>query len=93
MNAAYVNTTLRRVFTLDNQIQSRTMHPHIDLLEDVVIELPNNYSMEMHVDHVSKTVHFRTKMMSLYERLSVFVKQKHDMRKMYPDYLITEKHS
>lgn len=93
MNASQFNTTLRRVVTLHNHINTRTMRPHIDLLEDTAIELPNNYSMEMHVDHIYKTVHFRTKMMSLYERLSVFVKQKHDMRKMYPDYLITEKHS
>lgn len=93
MNATRVNTTLRRVVTLHNQIHARTMRPHIDLLEDTAIELPNNYSMEMHVDHDARTVHFRTKMMSLYERLSVFVKQKHEMRTMYPEYLITEKHS
>ena len=93
MNASQFNTTLRRMATLHNQIHSRTTRPHIDLLEDTVTELPNNYSMEIHVDHISKTVHFRTKMMSLYERLSVFVKQKHDMRQMYPDYLIMEKHS
>lgn len=93
MNATRVNTTLRRVVTLHNQIHTRTMRPHIDLLEDTAIELPNNYSMEMYVDHDAKTVHFRTKMMSLYERLSVFVKQKHEMRTMYPEYIITEKHS
>ena len=93
MNATRVNTTLRRVVTLHNQIHSRTMRPHIELLEDTAIELPNNYSMEMHVDQDARTVHFRTKMMSLYERLSVFVKQKHEMRTMYPEYLITEKHS
>jgi len=40
MNATRVNTTLRRVVTLHNQIHTRTMRPHIDLLEDTAIELP-----------------------------------------------------
>lgn len=93
MNASRITTTLRRVATLHNHLHSQTLRPHIDLLEDTITEYPNNYSMEMHVDHDARTVHFRTKMMSLYERLSVFIKQKHEMRNVYPDYLFTEKHS
>ena len=93
MNTTRLSAALRRVAVLQNHMHSNTLRPHIDLLEDTAIELPNNYSMEMYVDHDAKTVHFTTKMMSLYERLSVFVKQKHEMRNVYPEYIITEKHS
>ena len=93
MNATRVNTTLRRVATLHNQIHSRTTRAHIELLEDTVTELPNNYSMEMHVDHDARTVHDRTKMMSRYERRAVFGKQKTERRKMDTESQSTEKHS
>lgn len=89
MNASRINTALRRVAVLHNHTHSTALRPQID----VATELPNTYSLEMHVDHDAGTVHFNTKMMSLYERLSIFVKQKQEMRNVYPDYFFTEKHS
>ncbi len=92
MSATRVSAALRRAAVLQNHMHSNALQPHI-VIPDTAAELPNSYSMEMHVDHDAGTVHFRTKMMSLYERVSVFVKQKNEMRKIYPDYYFTEKHS
>ena len=89
MNASRINTALRRIAVLNNHTHSTALRPQ----RDTATELPNTYSMEMHVDHDAGTVHFNTKMMSLYERLSIFVKQKQEMRNVYPDYFFTEKHS
>jgi hypothetical protein len=64
----------------------------IPLLADTFPLHERGFRLELNVDHDQKQIEFVTEYMSNYEKLTVYLKQKNNLRNIYPDYFILEKH-
>jgi len=53
----------------------------------------SGYTIQVDVRHEEKTVNFVTEAMCHNEKKNVYLRQKRMMREMYPEYLITERHT
>lgn len=62
------------------------------LLADTFPQQERGFRIELNVDHDQKQIEFVTEYMSNYEKLTVYLKQKNNLRNIYPDYFILEKH-
>ena len=51
------------------------------------------YAIQMDVSHDNKLIHFVTESMSSSEKRNVYLRQKRMIREMYPEYMITERHT
>jgi hypothetical protein len=53
----------------------------------------SGYTIQVDVRHEEKTINFVTEAMCPNEKKNVYLRQKRMMREMYPEYLITERHT
>ena len=53
----------------------------------------SGYTIQMDVRHDEKIVDFVTEAMCPNEKSNVYLRQKRMMRDMYPEYMITERHT
>jgi|TARA_R110000851_G_scaffold99135_2_gene214081 hypothetical protein len=61
------------------------------------VEMPptmvSGYTIQMDVRHDEKIIDFITEAMCPNEKRNVYLRQKRMMRDMYPEYMITERHT
>jgi hypothetical protein len=74
--------------------------PVLTLNEEVLFakveEVPTQYwgyTIQMDVRHDEKIIDFITEAMCPNEKRNVYLRQKRMMRELYPEYLITERHT
>jgi hypothetical protein len=53
----------------------------------------SGYTVQMDVRHDEKVIDFVTEAMCPSEKRNVYLRQKRMMRELYPEYLITERHT
>jgi hypothetical protein len=53
----------------------------------------SGYTIQVDVRHEEKTINFVTEAMCPNEKKNVYLRQKRMMRELYPEYLITERHT
>ncbi len=73
-------------------VQKKHKILEMPLLADAFPEHERGFRLELNVDHDQKRIQFVTEYMSNYEKLTIYLKQKNNLRKIYPDYYILEKH-
>ena len=63
----------------------------------IYLEMPptmvSGYTIQMDVKHDEKIIDFVTEAMCPNEKSNVYLRQKRMMRDMYPEYMITERHT
>ena len=67
-----------------------------EILFHKVEEVPTTYwgyTIQMDVRHDEKIIDFITEAMCPNEKRNVYLRQKRMMRELYPEYLITERHT
>jgi hypothetical protein len=66
-------------------------------IEKMYVEMPptmvSGYTIQMDVRHDEKIIDFITEAMCPNEKRNVYLRQKRMMRDMYPEYMITERHT
>ena len=83
-----------RLAVLGRHIQ--TMALREDILFPSMKAYPNmisGYTIQVDVRHEEKTINFLTEAMCHNEKRNVYLRQKRMMREMYPEYMITERHT
>jgi len=75
--------------TLSENILFPTAKVYLDVHETLV----SGYTIQMDVRHDEKIVNFVTEAMCLNEKRNIYLPQKRLMREMYPEYMITERHT
>ena len=75
--------------TLNENILFPTAKMYIDMPPTMV----SGYTIQMDVRHDEKIVDFVTEAMCPNEKSNVYLRQKRMMRDMYPEYMITERHT
>ncbi len=83
-----------RLVVLGRHIQ--TMALREDILFPSMKAYPNmisGYTIQVDVRHEEKTVNFVTEAMCPNEKRNIYLPQKRLMRDMYPEYMITERHT
>ena len=80
-------------------VLGRHMHT-MTLMENVLFPVANisptivsGYMIQMDVRHDEKIIDFVTEAMCPKEKSNVYLRQKRMMREMYPEYMITERHT
>ena len=87
-----------RLAVLGRHIQTMTLRENIlfptaKVYLDVDETLVSGYMIQMDVRHDEKIVNFVTEAMCPNEKNNVYLRQKRMMREMYPEYMITERHT
>lgn len=92
-----LSTAIRRMGMLHSQL---TTAPALVLDERILFlnleETPttnSNYKIHVDVRHDEKIIDFVTEAMCPNEKSNVYLRQKRMMRDMYPEYMITERHT
>lgn len=83
-----------RLAVLGRHIQ--TMALREDILFPSMKAYPNmisGYTIQVDVRHEEKIIDFVTEAMCPNEKRNVYLRQKRMMREMYPEYMITERHT
>ena len=75
--------------TLSENILFPTAKVYLDVHETLV----SGYTIQMDVRHDEKIVNFVTEAMCPNEKRNIYLPQKRLMREMYPEYMITERHT
>ncbi len=70
-------------------IKENVLFPSVDIHPTVI----SGYTIQVDVRHEEKTINFVTEAMCPNEKKNVYLRQKRMMREMYPEYLITERHT
>jgi len=78
-----------QTMTLNENILFPTAKMYVDVHETMV----SGYTIQMDVRHDEKIVDFVTEAMCPNEKSNVYLRQKRMMRDMYPEYMITERHT
>ncbi len=74
-------------------LKENILFPNMKAYLDVHETLVSGYTIQMDVRHEEKTVNFVTEAMCHNEKRNIYLPQKRLMRDMYPEYLITERHT
>ena len=87
-----------RLAVLGRHIQSMALNenilfPTVKMYVDVHETMVSGYTIQMDVRHDEKIVDFVTEAMCPNEKRNVYLRQKRMMRELYPEYLITERHT
>ena len=87
-----------RLAVLGHHIQTMALSENIlfptaKVYLDVHETLVSGYMIQMDVRHDEKTVNFVTEAMCPNEKRNIYLPQKRIMREMYPEYMITERHT
>jgi hypothetical protein len=70
-------------------IKENVLFPSVEIYPTVI----SGYTIQVDVRHEEKTINFVTEAMCPNEKKNVYLRQKRMMREMYPEYLITERHT
>ena len=89
-----ISVARTRLAVLGRHIQTMAIKENV-LFPDVKVypTVISGYTIQVDVRHEEKTVNFITEAMCPKEKKNVYLRQKQMMREMYPEYLITEKHT
>ena len=87
-----------RLAILGRHIQSMALNenvlfPTVKVGIEVSLHDTRGYAIQMDVSHDNKLIHFVTESMSSSEKRNVYLQQKRMIREMYPEYMITERHT
>ena len=87
-----------RLAVLGRHIQTMTLNENIlfptaKVYVDMSPTMVSGYMIQMDVRHDEKIVDFVTEAMCPKEKSNVYLRQKRMMREMYPEYMITERHT
>jgi len=87
-----------RLAVLGRHLHTLTLNENILFpTAKIYIEMPpimvSGYTIQMDVRHDEKIVDFVTEAMCPNEKSNVYLRQKRMMRDMYPEYMITERHT
>ena len=78
-----------QTMALNENILFPTAKAYVEIHETMV----SGYTIQVDVRHEEKTINFVTEAMCPNEKKNVYLRQKRMMREMYPEYLITERHT
>lgn len=70
-------------------IKENVLFPDVRVYPTVI----SGYTIQVDVRHEEKTINFVTEAMCPNEKKNVYLRQKRMMRELYPEYLITERHT
>jgi hypothetical protein len=70
-------------------IKENVLFPDVKVYPTVI----SGYTIQVDVRHEEKTINFVTEAMCPNEKKNVYLRQKRMMRELYPEYLITERHT
>lgn len=70
-------------------IKENVLFPSVKVYPTVI----SGYTIQVDVRHEEKTINFVTEAMCPNEKKNVYLRQKRMMRELYPEYLITERHT
>lgn len=70
-------------------IKENVLFPDVNVYPTVI----SGYTIQVDVRHEEKTINFVTEAMCPNEKRNVYLRQKRMMRELYPEYLITERHT
>jgi hypothetical protein len=70
-------------------IKETVLFPDVKVYPTVI----SGYTIQVDVRHEEKTINFVTEAMCPNEKRNVYLRQKRMMRELYPEYLITERHT
>ena len=70
-------------------IKETVLFPGVKVYPTVI----SGYTIQVDVRHEEKTINFITEAMCPNEKKNVYLRQKRMMRELYPEYLITERHT
>jgi hypothetical protein len=93
-----INVARARLAVLGRHIQTMalkenilfpTAKAYVEIHETMV----SGYTVQMDVRHDEKVIDFVTEAMCPNEKRNVYLRQKRMMRELYPEYLITERHT
>jgi hypothetical protein len=70
-------------------IKENVLFPSAEIYPTVI----SGYTIQVDVRHEEKTINFVTEAMCPNEKKNVYLRQKRMMRELYPEYLITERHT
>ena len=87
-----------RIGMLSRHIQTMALSENIlfptaKVCLDVHEALVSGYTIQVDVRHDEKVIDFVTEAMCPSEKRNVYLRQKRMMRELYPEYLITERHT
>jgi len=74
-------------------IKENVLFPSAKAYMDVYPTTISGYTIQVDVRHEEKTINFVTEAMCPNEKKNVYLRQKRMMRELYPEYLITERHT
>ena len=87
-----------RLAVLGRHIQSMALNENIlfptaKMYVEMSPTMVSGYTIQMDVKHDEKIIDFVTEAMCPNEKSNVYLRQKRMMREMYPEYMITERHT
>jgi len=93
-----INVARARLAVLGRHIQTMALNENIlfptaKAYVEIHETLVSGYTIQVDVRHEEKTINFLTEAMCPNEKKNVYLRQKRMMREMYPEYLITERHT
>lgn len=93
-----INVARARIGMLSRHIQTMALgenilFPTAKVCLDVHETLISGYTIQVDVRHDEKVINFVTEAMCPNEKRNVYLRQKRMMRELYPEYLITERHT
>ena len=74
-------------------INENILFPSVKMYVDLSPTMISGYTIQMDVRHDEKIIRFVTEAMCPNEKKNVYLRQKRMIREMYPEYMITERHT
>ena len=89
-----ISVARTRLAVLGRHIQTMAIKENV-LFPDMKVypTVISGYTIQVDVRHEEKTINFITEAMCPNEKRNVYLRQKRMMRELYPEYLITERHT
>jgi len=78
-----------QTMTLSEDILFPSMKAYVEIYPSMI----SGYTIQVDVRHDEKVIDFVTEAMCPNEKRNVYLRQKRMMREMYPEYMITERHT
>ncbi len=74
-------------------LNENNLFPVVKMYVEMSPTMVSGYTIQMDVRHDEKIVNFVTEAMCPNEKRNIYLPQKRIMREMYPEYMITERHT
>ena len=88
-----INVARSRLVVLGHHLQTMPLFPVVKARVELHPTTVSGYTIQVDVRHEEKTINFVTEAMCFDEKRNVYLRQKRMMREMYPEYMITERHT